>query len=85
MSIDYKNTVYLPKTKFPMKAGLNELEPKLLERWKKLNLYKRLRESAKDREKFVLHDSPPYANGNIHIGTALNKILKDVVVRSQQC
>ncbi len=84
MSIDYKNTVYLPKTKFPMKAGLNELEPKLLERWKKLNLYKRLRESAKDREKFVLHDGPPYANGNIHIGTALNKILKDVVVRSQQ-
>ncbi len=84
MSIDYKNTVYLPKTDFPMKAGLNKREPELLERWKKLNLYKRLRENAKGREKFILHDGPPYANGNLHIGHALNKILKDVIVRSQQ-
>ena len=84
MSIDYKNTVYLPKTSFPMKAGLNKLEPLLLKRWKELGLYKKLRGQSKDKEKFVLHDGPPYANGNIHIGTALNKILKDVVVRSQQ-
>ncbi len=84
MSVDYKNTVYLPKTDFSMKAGLNKLEPELLERWKKLDLYKRLREDAKGREKFILHDGPPYANGNLHIGHALNKILKDVIVRSQQ-
>ena len=84
MSIDYKNTVYLPRTDFPMKAGLNKREPQILERWGKLNLYKRLRENAKGREKFILHDGPPYANGNLHIGHALNKILKDVIVRSQQ-
>ena len=59
-------------------------EPELLKRWQKLDLYKRLREAAKGRDKFVLHDGPPYANGNIHIGHALNKILKDVVTRSQQ-
>jgi isoleucyl-tRNA synthetase len=84
MSIDYKNTVHLPKTDFPMKAGLNRREPQLLERWKKLNLYKKLRENSKGQEKFILHDGPPYANGNLHIGHALNKILKDVIVRSQQ-
>ncbi|MGY8998525.1 MAG: isoleucine--tRNA ligase [Rhodospirillales bacterium] len=84
MSVEYKNTVYLPKTDFPMKAGLNKREPELLERWKKIDLYKRLREDAKGREKFILHDGPPYANGNLHIGHALNKILKDVIVRSQQ-
>ena len=84
MSVDYKNTVYLPKTDFPMKAGLSKREPELLERWDRLDLYKRLREDAKGREKFILHDGPPYANGNLHIGHALNKILKDVIVRSQQ-
>ena len=84
MSIDYKNTVYLPKTDFPMKAGLNKREPELLKRWEKLNLYKRLRENSKGKERFILHDGPPYANGNLHIGHALNKILKDVIVRSQQ-
>ncbi len=84
MSIDYKNTVYLPKTKFKMKAGLNKREPELLQRWEKINLYRKLREISKDREKFILHDGPPYANGNLHIGHALNKILKDVVVRTQQ-
>ena len=84
MNIDYKNTVYLPKTDFPMKAGLNKREPELLKRWEKLNLYKRLREDSKGQEKFILHDGPPYANGNLHIGHALNKILKDVIVRSQQ-
>jgi isoleucyl-tRNA synthetase len=81
---DYRETLFLPKTGFPMKAGLPVREPEWLERWQKLDLYNRLRESAKGRETFVLHDGPPYANGNIHIGHALNKILKDIVVRSQQ-
>ena len=67
-----------------MRAGLPQLEPKLLERWAKLGLYHRLRAAAKGRPKFILHDGPPYANANIHMGTALNKILKDVVTRSQQ-
>ena len=67
-----------------MRAGLPQLEPKLLERWAKLGLYHRLRAAAKGRPKFILHDGPPYANGNIHIGTALNKILKDMVTRCQQ-
>ena len=81
---EYKSTILLPQTEFPMKAGLAQLEPRLLERWQKLGLYKRLRESAAGREKFVLHDGPPYANGHLHIGTAMNKILKDIVTRSQQ-
>src|SRR5215831_3035932 len=67
-----------------MRGGLPTLEPKLVERWQKMGLYQRLRESAKGREKFVLHDGPPYANGEIHLGHALNKILKDVINRSQQ-
>ena len=83
-AVDYKSTVFLPKTDFPMKAGLPKLEPKLLDRWQGMDLYGRLREEAKDREKFVLHDGPPYANGHLHIGHALNKILKDVIVRAQQ-
>jgi isoleucyl-tRNA synthetase len=81
---DYSETLFLPQTDFPMRAGLPQKEPELLNRWEKAGLYGRLRESAKGREKFVLHDGPPYANGNIHIGHALNKILKDVVTRSQQ-
>lgn len=81
---DYRDTIFLPTTSFPMKAGLPQREPEWLARWEKLDLYKRLREVAKGRESFILHDGPPYANGNIHIGHALNKILKDVVVRSQQ-
>ncbi len=81
---DWGATLFLPKTQFPMKAGLPQLEPRLLERWAKIGLYHRLRETAKGRPKFVLHDGPPYANGNIHMGTALNKILKDMVTRSQQ-
>jgi isoleucyl-tRNA synthetase len=81
---DWSETLFLPKTDFPMKAGLPEREPELLKRWDRLGLYQRLREAAKGRAKFVLHDGPPYANGSIHIGTGLNKILKDVVVRSQQ-
>jgi isoleucyl-tRNA synthetase len=81
---DWSETLFLPKTDFPMKAGLPEREPELLKRWELLRLYDRLREDAQGREAFVLHDGPPYANGHIHIGTGLNKILKDVVVRSQQ-
>jgi isoleucyl-tRNA synthetase len=81
---NYSETLFLPKTDFPMRAGLPQQEPKLLERWQKLDLYGRLRAAAKGRSKFVLHDGPPYANGHVHIGTALNKILKDVVTRSQQ-
>ena len=81
---DWSATLFLPKTDFPMKAGLPQLEPRLLERWQRIDLYHRLREAAKGRPKFILHDGPPYANGNIHIGTALNKILKDMVTRSQQ-
>jgi len=81
---DYSETLFLPKTDFPMRAGLPQKEPEILARWHKLGLYERLRAAAKGRPRFVLHDGPPYANGNIHIGHALNKILKDVVTRSQQ-
>ncbi len=79
--LDYKATLNLPKTDFPMKAGLPVNEPKRLQRWKDLNVYGRLREARRGAEKFVLHDGPPYANGHIHMGTALNKVLKDFVVR----
>jgi isoleucyl-tRNA synthetase len=81
---DWSKTLFLPETGFPMRAGLPQMEPRMLERWAKIRLYDKLRESAKGRAKFVLHDGPPYANGNIHIGHALNKILKDLVTRSQQ-
>ncbi|HZP71009.1 MAG TPA: isoleucine--tRNA ligase [Pseudolabrys sp.] len=81
---DYSETLFLPRTEFPMRAGLPQREPEILARWEKSGLYKQLRAAAKGREKFILHDGPPYANGNIHIGHALNKILKDVVTRSQQ-
>jgi len=81
---DYSETLFLPKTDFPMRAGLPQKEPEILARWVRLDLYRRLREAARGRTKFILHDGPPYANGNIHIGHALNKILKDVVTRSQQ-
>src|SRR5262249_2280692 len=81
---DYSQTLFLPQTEFPMRAGLPQREPEILARWKKLGLYERMRGQAKGRTKFVLHDGPPYANGNIHIGHPLNKILKDVVQRSQQ-
>jgi isoleucyl-tRNA synthetase len=81
---DYRSTVFLPKTDFPMKAGLPQKEPLLLERWERMDIFKRLRQQSRGREKFILHDGPPYANGNIHMGTALNKVLKDIVNRSQQ-
>src|SRR5689334_18360615 len=81
---DYKNTVFLPKTDFPMRGDLPKKEPAILEAWLKEDLYGKLRQASQGKEKFVLHDGPPYANGNIHIGHALNKILKDVINRSQQ-
>jgi isoleucyl-tRNA synthetase len=82
--IDYSKTLYLPQTEFPMRAGLPEKEPAIVARWQEMGLYKRLREDAAGRPKYVLHDGPPYANGNIHIGHALNKILKDIITRSFQ-
>ncbi|PJI45645.1 MAG: isoleucine--tRNA ligase [Rhizobium sp.] len=82
--VDYSSTLYLPQTEFPMRAGLPQKEPEMAAKWKAMELYKRLRASAAGREKFVLHDGPPYANGNIHIGHALNKVLKDVITRSFQ-
>ncbi|OEJ67561.1 isoleucine--tRNA ligase [Magnetovibrio blakemorei] len=84
MTTDYKNTVFLPQTDFPMRAGLPQREPETLARWKAMDLYALSRKAGEGREKFVLHDGPPYANGHLHIGHALNKILKDVIVRSQQ-
>jgi isoleucyl-tRNA synthetase len=81
---DYSETLFLPQTDFPMRAGLPQREPELLKRWAAQSIYAQMRAQAKGKPKFVLHDGPPYANGNIHIGTALNKILKDVVTRSQQ-
>ncbi len=80
---DYRDTVFLPKTDFPMKAGLAAKEPAILERWAKLGIYDRLREQRLGRERFILHDGPPYANGDIHMGHAMNKVLKDIIVRSQ--
>jgi isoleucyl-tRNA synthetase len=84
MSTDYRSTVFLPQTDFPMRGDLPKREPALLQRWQENGLWRRLREASKGREKFILHDGPPYANGNLHIGHALNKILKDVVNRAQQ-
>jgi isoleucyl-tRNA synthetase len=83
-AVDYKDTLNLPKTEFPMRAGLPQREPGWLARWEEIGVYDRLRDKAAGRQPFTLHDGPPYANGNLHIGHALNKILKDMVVRSQQ-
>ncbi len=79
----YKETLNLPKTKFAMKANLAQREPNMLKQWEESGLYNKLREIASGRPKFVLHDGPPYANGNIHIGHAVNKILKDIIIKSQ--
>ena len=81
---DYSPTLNLPKTEFPMRAGLPKKEPEIVARWQQENLYQSLRDDAKDRPKYVLHDGPPYANGHLHIGHALNKILKDIITRSFQ-
>ncbi len=80
---DWKDTLNLPRTDFPMKANLQAAEPQALARWKEMDLYGQIRARRQGRPKFVLHDGPPYANGRIHIGTAMNKILKDLVVKSR--
>ncbi len=82
--MDYKQTLNLPKTRFPMKANLPKREPEQLKAWEASHLYQQIRQASQGRERFVLHDGPPYANGHIHIGTALNKVLKDFIVRSRQ-
>jgi isoleucyl-tRNA synthetase len=82
--MDYKQTLNLPKTAFPMKANLIKKEPEILENWEKLNLYKLIRRSSEGRKRYMLHDGPPYANGHIHMGTAFNKILKDIIIKSKQ-
>ncbi len=81
--MDYKDTLNLPKTTFPMKANLPQREPEILKKWEESKLYQEIRKISKDRPKYILHDGPPYANGHIHIGTALNKILKDLIVKSK--
>jgi len=80
---DWKNTVNLPRTDFPMKANLQATEPQVIARWEATDLYGKIRAQRRGAPKFVLHDGPPYANGHIHIGTALNKVLKDFVVKSK--
>ncbi len=81
--MNYKETLNLPKTKFPMKANLSQLEPEILEKWETEQLYAKIRQHKKGRPKYTLHDGPPYANGHIHAGTAMNKILKDFVIKSK--
>ena len=80
---DHKSTLNLPQTDFPMRGNLAQREPKILKKWQQMDLYKKLREAGKGREQFILHDGPPYANGDIHIGHAVNKILKDIIVKSK--
>jgi len=80
---DYKHTLNLPETDFPMRGNLPKREPARIQRWQELDLYQRLREAGQDRESFVLHDGPPYANGSIHIGHAVNKILKDIIIKAK--
>jgi len=82
--MDYKDTLNLPKAQFPMKANLVKKEPEILKRWDEIGLYKLIRKSSKGKPIFILHDGPPYANGHIHMGTAFNKILKDIIVKSRQ-
>ncbi|MDO9070225.1 MAG: class I tRNA ligase family protein, partial [Deltaproteobacteria bacterium] len=82
--MNYKETLNLPRTDFPMKADLPRREPLFLKRWAEIDLYGRIRAQSQGRPKFVLHDGPPYANGHIHLGHALNKILKDIIVKSRQ-
>jgi isoleucyl-tRNA synthetase len=81
--MDYKRTLNLPQTDFPMKANLAAREPEMLKKWEDMKIYQKIRESAKGRKPYILHDGPPYANGNIHLGTALNKIIKDIVIKAK--
>ena len=83
MEMDYKDTLNLPKTSFSMKANLARKEPEMLEKWKEMDVYEKIRTVSKGRESYILHDGPPYANGDIHLGTALNKIIKDIVIKSK--
>ena len=80
---DYKNTLNLPITAFPMKGNLPQREPEMLKHWEEIGLYGLLRETGRGRPRFILHDGPPYANGDIHIGHAVNKVLKDIIVKSK--
>ena len=81
--MNYKNTLNLPSTKFPMKANLPQREPEILKFWDEIGLYKKIRSKNKKLKKYILHDGPPYANGDIHIGHAVNKILKDFIIKSK--
>jgi len=81
--MDYKDTLNLPKTNFPMKANLSQREPEIIKEWEEKNIYSKIKSATKSKKKFILHDGPPYANGHIHIGTALNKILKDIIIKSK--
>src|SRR5437899_12374121 len=81
--LDLKSTINLPKTAFPMKANLPQNEPKLLARWEQMHVYERIRQARQGAPTYVLHDGPPYANGPIHLGTAMNKCLKDFIVKSK--
>ena len=80
---DYKSTLNLPKTAFPMKASLVQREPQRLKQWQEMGLYEKIREQGSGRPQFILHDGPPYANGDLHVGHAVNKILKDIIVKSK--
>ncbi|HNB02394.1 MAG TPA: class I tRNA ligase family protein, partial [Nitrosomonas sp.] len=80
---DYKNTLNLPDTPFPMRGDLAKREPGMLKAWQEKKLYQKIREISQGRPKFILHDGPPYANGDIHIGHAVNKILKDIIIKSK--
>src|SRR3989304_356037 len=79
--MDYKTTLHLPQTEFPMKANLSQKEPEMLKKWEGMDIYNKIRESRMGKPKYILHDGPPYANGHIHQGHALNKILKDIIVK----
>ncbi|MBM3302859.1 MAG: class I tRNA ligase family protein, partial [Deltaproteobacteria bacterium] len=81
--MDYKDTLNLPRTEFPMRASLPKREPEILKRWEAMKIYDTILEISRGRGKYILHDGPPYANGHIHLGTALNKILKDMIVKSK--
>ena len=79
--MEYKKTLNLPHTRFPMRANLAQREPDMLRSWEEMDIYKRIVEQAKGKPKYILHDGPPYANGNIHLGHVLNKVLKDIIVK----
>src|SRR5207247_10561219 len=83
MTRNYKDTLNLPRTDFPMKANLAQREPELLKKWEETHVYKQIQKARANAELFVLHDDPPFANGDVHMGTALNKILNDFVLKSQ--